>query len=70
MQVRSRAGDTVNGILYRETGRYDDDAEEALWRINPGLSEYGPVLPAGVMVALPMLETRSEAAENIMSVWD
>jgi len=68
-QVRSRAGDTVNGILYRETGRYDDAAEETLWAANPGLASYGPVLPAGVLVYLPELEEDATPA-TVTNVWD
>lgn len=45
-RVRSIAGDSVNLLLYRELGRSDDAAEEALWRLNPELAEQGAVLPA------------------------
>lgn len=67
--VRSRAGDTVNGILYRETGRYDDAAEEALWAANPGLAERGPVLPAGVTVYVPEIQ-ESATSKQVTNVWD
>ena len=70
MWVRTRAGDTVNALLYRETGRSDDDAEEALWALNLGLAEYGPVLPAGVIVRLPVLETRDAEVRQAVTVWD
>lgn len=68
-KVRSKAGDTVNAILYRETSRFDDDAEAALWEINPGLAAYGPVLPAGVVVAIPDL-TESVSADQVINLWD
>ena len=67
--VRSIAGDTVNQLLYRSLGRSDDAAEEALWLLNPGLAEYGPVLPAGVRVVLPELEEKAKAAAPV-SAWD
>ena len=70
MWVRTRAGDTVNALLYRETGRSDDDAEEALWALNLGLAEYGPVLPAGVIVRLPVLEPRDAEVRQAVTVWD
>ena len=38
-RVRSIAGDSVNLLLYRELGRSDDAAEEALWHLNPDLAE-------------------------------
>lgn len=68
-RVRSKAGDTVNQLLYRESGRSDDEAEAALWLLNPGLAEYGSVLPAGVTVALPELEQKVSAAAPV-SAWE
>ena len=68
-RVRSIAGDSVNLLLYRELGRCDDAAEEILWRLNPGLAEFGPVLPAGVWVIVPEVDTRP-AAVRAISAWD
>lgn len=70
MWVRTCAGDTVNVLLFRETGRSDDEAEEALWALNPGLAEYGPILPAGVIVRLPVLEARDAKVRKAVTVWD
>jgi phage tail protein X len=67
--VRSIAGDSVNLLLYRELGRCDDAAEEILWRLNPTLAEYGPVLPAGVWVIVPEMASRP-AALRLVSAWD
>ncbi|OPA92399.1 phage tail protein [Pseudomonas fluorescens] len=68
-RVRSIAGDSVNLLLYRELGRCDDAAEETLWRLNPELSEYGPVLPAGVWVIVPELSTQPSAVRPVLA-WD
>ncbi|AZP73429.1 phage tail protein [Pseudomonas poae] len=68
-KVRSIAGDSVNLLLYRELGRCDDAAEETLWRLNPGLAEFGPVLPAGVWVIVPELYARPNAARPVLA-WD
>lgn len=68
-QTRTKAGDTVNGVLWRELRRDDDTAEEALWALNPGLAEFGPVLPSGVVVFLPELDQKQEAARAV-TVWD
>ncbi|MCJ8203580.1 tail protein X [Pseudomonas sp. RGM2987] len=68
-RVRSIAGDSVNLLLYREIERCDDAVEEALWRLNPQLAEWGPVLPAGVRVVLPEVELEP-AAPNPVSAWD
>jgi len=68
-RVRSIAGDSANILLYRELERSDDAAELALWLLNSGLAEYGPVLPAGVWVTLPELETAATASAPV-SAWD
>ncbi|OLY74664.1 phage tail protein [Pseudomonas sp. ATCC PTA-122608] len=68
-RVRSIAGDAVNLLLYRELGRCDDKAEENLWRLNPDLAEQGPVLPAGVWVIVPEVESRPAAVRPV-SAWD
>ena len=68
-RVRSIAGDSVNLLLYRQLGRSDDAAEEALWRLNPELAEQGAVLPAGVSVLVPELDTQPVASRPV-SAWD
>lgn len=68
-RVRTIAGDSVPVLLYRELGRCDDAAEEALWRLNDGLAEFGPVLPSGVLVVLPELEEQATTAAPV-SPWD
>ena len=68
-RARSIAGDSVNLLLYRELGRCDDAAEEMLWRLNPLLAEQGAVLPAGVSVMVPELDTQPVAKQPV-SAWD
>ena len=68
-RVRSIAGDSVNLLLYRELGRCDDAAEETLWRLNPALAEYGPVLPAGMWVIVPEIQARTAALRPVLA-WD
>jgi phage tail protein X len=68
-RVRSIAGDSVNLLLFRELGRSDDLAEEALWRLNPTLTEQGAVLPAGIWVVLPEVTTQTSATTPV-SAWD
>ena len=68
-KVRSIAGDSVNLLLYRELERCDDAGEEAFWRLNPVLAEYGPVLPADVWVVLPELDSKPIAPTPV-SAWD
>ena len=68
-RVRTIAGDTANILLYRELGRSDDEAEEALWLLNKDLAEYGVILPSGVLVTLPELDSRP-AQSAAITAWD
>lgn len=68
-RVRTLAGDTGNLLLFRELGRSDDEAEEAFWRLNAGLAEYGPALPAGLWVNLPELDAKPSQGRPI-TAWD
>lgn len=66
--VRTQAGDSVAMILWFRLGRDDDDAEEALYQLNPGLEDHGPTLPAGLTLALPELVDSSP--KRVVNVWD
>ena len=68
-RVRTIAGDTVNLLLYRELGRSDDAAEEALWALNPALVDLGVSLPAGVLITLPELDSKP-ALKTVLTAWD
>lgn len=68
-RVRTIAGDSANVLLYRELGRSDDEAEEAFWRVNPGLAEHGAALPSGLWVNLPELASKPAQVAPI-TAWD
>lgn len=68
-RVRTIAGDTVNVLLYRELGRSDDAAEEALWLVNPGLAELGSALPSDMWVNLPELAEKPTPVKPV-TAWD
>ncbi|WP_206089011.1 tail protein X, partial [Pseudomonas viridiflava] len=42
---------------------------EPLWKLNPTLAEHGPVLPAGIWVVLPELDSKP-AAIKALTAWD
>jgi len=66
--VRTRAGDTVGLLLYKQLGRDDDEAEQALFDINPGLAKHGAVLPAGLEVKIP--ELAPPPVRKVVRSWD
>ncbi|MBJ7540034.1 tail protein X [Marinomonas transparens] len=66
--MRSRDGDTISNILWMGLKRNDDEAESALFDLNPGLENHGPVLPAGIEITLPVMPEK--APETVVNVWD
>lgn len=51
-QVRARAGETLDALIWRVRGLGPDDLPAVL-AANPGLAALGPVLPIGTIVTLP-----------------
>lgn len=52
MQVRTQQYDTVDALCWRHLKKTRDVVEKTL-ELNPGLADYGPVLPHGLLVRLP-----------------
>lgn len=67
-QYITRANDMLDLICFRFYGE-SQDYTEAVREVNPQLAEYGPVLPSGVVIALPAL---SEIAvqQHIIRLWN
>lgn len=63
----SEAGETVDRLVWRALGRHDGRLVEQTFEINRGLADYGPLLPAGVRVALPPEPVPSEQA--VVRLW-
>lgn len=66
--ILSRDGDTLPQLLLLHIGRDDDEAEEATYKLNPGLEGYGPILPASVEIILPTLTTPEP--KTVVNIWD
>lgn len=65
---RSREGDTADSITWAIYGRQSDRLTETLLEANPGLADHGPILPAGLLVAIPdEPETTTSATVRL---WD
>ncbi|MEI7073291.1 tail protein X [Pectobacterium quasiaquaticum] len=52
MNVIAQQGDTLDALCYRHYGR-TQGAVEAVLVANPGLAEFGAILPHGTAVTLP-----------------
>mgnify|MGYP002715407439 FL=1 len=64
----TRDGDTADYIAWKHYGTTDGRVVEQLLDANPGLADFGPILPPGVRITLPdlQLETSAEAVK----LWD
>lgn len=66
MTYQTREGDMLDDICWRYYER--EDAVIDVLNANPGIVEYGAVLPKGLMVLLPDVDF-SEVIESI-GLWD
>lgn len=64
----TKDGDTADLIAWRYYGDGIARATEQLLDANPGLADYGPSLPAGVMVTLPTIDTATKTGG--IKLWD
>ncbi|HCQ10644.1 MAG TPA: phage tail protein [Leclercia adecarboxylata] len=67
MKVYAMQGDTLDALCARYYGRTEGVVETVL-QANPGLSELGVILPHGMVIDLPDVET-SPTAETL-NLWD
>ncbi|GHB32841.1 tail protein X [Salinicola rhizosphaerae] len=62
--VYAHQGDTVDAICQRIHGKTAGVTEQVL-ELNPGLAEFGPILPQGTPVAMPELARRQERTDTV-----
>ncbi|TDF86294.1 tail protein X [Pseudomonas sp. H9] len=66
--VIANQGDTVDAICWRYYGRTAGVTETVL-DANPGLADYGPIIPHGTQVTLPDAVPRVEQRQ-VVNLWD
>ncbi|NBB33775.1 tail protein X [Pseudomonas sp. BC115LW] len=66
--VIANQGDTVDAICWRHYGRTAGVTEDVL-RANPGLAEYGPTLPQGLIVSMPDAQATAPQRQMV-NLWD
>lgn len=64
----TRDGDTVDYIAWAQYGSQLSQVINAVLEANPGLADRGPVLPAGITMTLPDVDT-SPATSDGVSLW-
>lgn len=66
--VRAAQNDTVDALCWRHYGR-TAGVTEAVLEANPGLADYGPILPQGTLVTMPEAQA-SAPQRQMVSLWD
>jgi len=67
--VRSRAGDTLDGLVWRERGLGIADIGAVL-TANPGLAGAGATLPPGTPVTIPSIASPALPLRSLVQLWD
>lgn len=67
-QLRTIQNDTVDALCYRHYGRTAGVVESVLLA-NPRLADHGPILPTGLLVTLPDLQTPAPT-RAMVNLWD
>lgn len=67
MEVIAQQGDTLDALCYRHYGR-TQGAVEAVLSVNPGLADYGAILPHGTAVTLP--DIASAPVRESVQLWE
>lgn len=66
--VRADQHDTVDALCWRHYGRTAGVTEDVL-KANPGLADYGPTLPQGLVVTMPDAQ-RTAPERQMVNLWD
>lgn len=67
-QLTARAGDTLDGLIWRARGLGAADLPAVL-DANPGLAALGAVLPAGTRVTVPEISAPALAEREVVQLW-
>lgn len=66
----TKEGDTVDYVAWKFYGRQDNRIVERVLDANFGLAEHGPILPVGLTITLPDVDTQSDASSAGVKLWD
>ncbi|HEI9754823.1 TPA: tail protein X [Proteus mirabilis] len=68
MRIYTQQGDTVDDICWRYFGQSSGMIEQVL-EANPGLVEWGAILPTGTAIELPDMP-QQYSTTPILQLWD
>ena len=67
LKYTSKDGDMVDEICWTHYGQQSGVVEQ-VYEANPGLAESGPILPAGLVICLPEINTEQENQQ--VQLWE
>lgn len=65
---QTKDGDVLDDIVNRYYGDTNNGIVETVLEANTGLADYGPILPAGLSIALP--ERPAVSKQTLVRLWD
>lgn len=66
---QTRDGDTLDLVCFDHYGKEAvNQSVVAVLEANPGLADYGPVLPAGIAIILPVWSAQSQTTSE--ALWE
>lgn len=69
LTYKTRAGDVVDEIAWRQYGLVNAAILRQMFAANPGLADRGAVLPAGLDIALPDIDQPATVTQGV-ALWD
>lgn len=69
LEYLTKDGDTVDYIVWKQYGSTDNRVVEQVLAANKGISELGPVLPAGTLINFPAI-IQAEPIKAKVKLWD
>ena len=65
--ITTKDGDMIDALAYRHYGA--EGHLPAVLEANPHLAQYGPVLPAGVVISFPEIAAPSAPTRATIRLW-
>jgi len=66
-QYRTKEGETVAYIAWKQYGNQNPGTVEAVFNANPNLASQDALLPAGILIWLPVIE--QSKPQEIVTLW-
>lgn len=69
LSYETKDGDMVDYVIWKQYGNTDNRIVEQVLAANYGLADYGPILPAGVVIQFPEIQPAQTTTAKV-KLWD